>query len=392
MKEVSALHRLLLVPGELNLPAVARFLGEALDADGSIIFLVDQKANELNVGAVHPPGHGVEKQLKIPVGYGVTGLVASKGHAVTLVDDSPRNEVHRTLLGLQPDQTVSRVCVPGHGTASRIVAVISVHRRGAAAFTEDELKNAQVYADLIGLRLFAEGLLGDVEEHQEQRNRLIEQAASAQEAERRRIAGDLHDGVTQALASLAFHLSAADVGLAATGPAERRIGDAQAQIMAARRLATLAYDETRAAIRGLHSLILEDLGLVAALESLTQVVPQPDIEFRTDPGEIVADVPDHCAAVLFRIAQEAINNVVKHADAGHAVLSLRRAEDAVVLAITDDGVGFDMASARAQRSVDALGEHFGLSSIAERCALIGASLRIDSVAGRGTAVIVELPL
>ncbi|MBC7633823.1 MAG: GAF domain-containing sensor histidine kinase [Flavobacterium sp.] len=375
----------------MNLPAVSRFLTEALDADGSIVFLIDQNENELNVGAVHPAAHGLEKQLKIPVGYGVTGLVASKGHAVTLVDDSPRNKVHRALLGLRPDQTVSRMCAPAHGTASRIVGVISVHRRGSTSFTEDDLKRAQVYADLIGLRLFAEGLLGDVEEHQAQRNRLIEQASSAQEAERRRIAGDLHDGVTQARASLAFHLSAADVGLAATGPAERRIGDAQVQISAARRLATLAYDETRAAIRGLHSLILEDLGLVSALESLTQVSPQLDIEFRTDLDEI-SDVPDHCAAVLFRIAQEGINNVVKHAEAGHAVLSLRRAGDAVVLAITDDGVGFDLASARAQRSVDALGEHFGLSSVAERCALIGASLRIDSVAGRGTAVIVELPL
>lgn len=391
MKDVSTLHQLLLFPGELNLSAVARFLGEALGADGAIVFLIDQEANELKVGAVHPPAHGLEKQLMIPVGYGVTGLVASKGHGVTLVDDSPRNEVHRALLGLQPDQTVSRLCSPAHGTASRIVAVISVHRRGSTAFTEDDLNRAQVYADLIGLRLFAQGLLGDVEEHQAQRNRLIEQASSAQEAERRRIAGDLHDGVTQALVSLAFHLSAADVGLASARPAERRIGDAQEQIQAARRLATLAYDETRAAIRGLHSLILEDLGLVAALESLTQVVPQLDIEFRTDPDEIV-NVPDHCAAVLFRIAQEAINNVVKHAEAGQAVLSLRRAGDAVVLAITDDGVGFDMASARAQRSVEALGEHFGLSSIAERCALIGASLRIDSVAGRGTAVIVELPL
>ena len=163
------------------------------------------------------------------------------------------------------------------------------------------------------------------------------------------------------------------------------------QIQDARTLARLAYDETRAAISGLHSLLLEDLGLFAALESLASTVPQLDVEFRSDPIERVGVVPDHCAAVLYRIAQEAINNIAKHADAGHAVLSLRRVGDVVVLGVTDDEVGFDVGAVRAPQTTVKRGEHFGLSSIAERCALIGATLRIDSVEGRGTGVIVEVP-
>lgn len=391
MTDLSALHDLLLAPGDLQLGEVARLFTGAFEADGSVVFVVDPTGRELHVGAAEPSSGAAERALSIPVGYGVTGLVAQNGRAITLVDDSPRNSAHRQLLRLGPDQTVSRMCLPARGLASAIVAVLSVHRHRPVPFSEADLEGAQQLADLVGLRLYAQSLLGAAEEHQSERDRLIAHAISAQEAERRRIAGDLHDGVTQALASLTFHLSAAEVGLAATSEADTAAAGALVEIQSARRLAGLAYDETRAAISGLHSLTLDDLGLVAALKSLTQTVPQLDIEFRSDAADRLGDVPDHCAAVLYRIAQEAINNAVKHAEAGRAVVSIRRAGDSVVLGITDDGVGFDVASVR-ERAPDSRGDHFGLSSIAERCALIGARLRIDSVEGRGTAVIVELRL
>jgi two-component system, NarL family, sensor kinase len=389
--DLATLHDLLLVPGDLDLRAVAGLFTKTFDSDGSIVFLVDPTGHELEVGAADPPGGLDERRLRIPVGYGVSGLVALNGHAVTLVDDNPRNEAHRQLLGLEPGGMVSRMCFPAHGLSSTIVGVVSVHRRSSVPFTDADLARAERIADLVGLRLYAQGLLGAAEEHQSQRDRLIAQAVSAQEAERRRIAGDLHDGVTQALASLAFHLSAADVGLASAEVDDVAVVRAVDEIQQARQLAVRAYDETRAAIMGLHSLILDDLGLVAALESLAQTVPQLEVEFRGDTADQLGPVPDHCAAVLYRIAQEAVNNAVKHAQAQRAVVSIRRVGDALVLGITDDGVGFDVAQVREQAPTS-IGEHFGLASIAERCALIGARLRIDSVEGRGTAVIVELPL
>ena len=86
-------------------------------------------------------------------------------------------------------------------------------------------------------------------------------------------------------------------------------------------------------------------------------------------------------------------NAVKHAEAHRIVLSLRRVGDSIVLGCTDDGKGFDPAERRTARAMDADGEqHFGLSSIAERCAMIEASLRVDSLPGRGTTLLVELPL
>src|SRR5690606_22425281 len=96
-----------------------------------------------------------------------------------------------------------------------------------------------------------------------------------QEDERRRIAFDLHDGVTTVLASMAFHLNAADLAVRDLPHAQA----ARAQIAAAQQLADLAYHQTRSAISGLHSLVLDDLGLVAALESLIQgAAPEPGTE------------------------------------------------------------------------------------------------------------------
>jgi len=133
--------------------------------------------------------------------------------------------------------------------------------------------------------------------------------------------------------------------------------------------------------------VLEDLGLVAALESLARSVPQLSVDFRHPVHDDLSVVPDHVAAALYRIAQESLQNAVKHSEATEVVLSLRRAGDRVVLGVSDNGVGFDVRALPTPA-----GEGFGLASVAERCALIGAELRIESLSGRGTAVIVDCPL
>ena len=119
----------------------------------------------------------------------------------------------------------------------------------------------------------------------------------------------------------------------------------------------------------------------------------PSIELVVAPAAAVDEIPDHAAAALYRITQEALANAVKHADADRIVLSLRGVGDSIVLGCADDGKGFDATEHPTARAVDADGaQHFGLSSIAERCAMIEASLRVESSPGRGTTVLVELPI
>ncbi len=363
-------------------------IAAAFGADGVLVLAND--GTELSVADVWPANVALGALLRIPVGFGVTGLVARNAQPVLLAEDSPRNLVHRQLLGLADDQTVARLCVPAFGVSGVVAGVLAVHRSPSRPFSAADLAQATPYAAILGLHLHAGQLWSAVHRHRSERDRLIEAAISAQEAERRRIAFDLHDGVTTALASMSFHLSAADLSVAELPGSEQ----ARAEVAAARNLADLAYQQTRVAISGLHSLVLDDLGLVAALESLAQTAAGdggPVVDLVVAAGAVFDDVPDHAAAALYRIAQETLGNAVKHARADRVVLSIRRVGESVVLGCTDDGIGFDPEERRAARVADG-SQHFGLSSIAERCALIEASLRLESMPGRGTTVLVELPL
>jgi signal transduction histidine kinase len=379
-----------LSPADGTVPS-ASDLARLLEADGVLLYAIE--GQDLSIVDIWP-AHPSAGSLKLQVGFGVTGLVARTHKAVLLDVDSPRNPLHRQLLGLAPKQTVARMCLPLPGLEDDIVGVLAVHRDPARPFGQPDLDAAEPLAAVLGLRLHAEQLWRAVNRHRTERDRLIKQAISAQEAERRRIA----------LASMSFHLSAADLTLSEVeareetpdSPRFQELERARVELVNARELADMAYNQTRAAISGLHSLVLDDLGLVAAIESLVQMAGRdggPSIDIVVDPSAGIDDLPDHAAAALYRIAQEALGNAVKHAGAHRIVLSLRRVGDSIVLGCTDDGKGFDPAERRTARALDPDGtQHFGLSSIAERCAMLEASLRIDSLPGRGTTVLVELPL
>lgn len=364
---------------------------EELACTSVVIFAVD--GDDLFVAASAPRDPGVAESLRIPLGFGIAGQVGRTGRPMHIDSDSPRNPVHRRLVGLRPGASASRICVPIPGLYGEIVGVLAAYRDTDRPFTGTELARATELASPLGLRMHTEQLWRAVGRHRAERDRLIAAAISAQEDERRRIAFDLHDGVTTVLASLGFHLNAAELALREGGG----IPDAVAQIGAARQLGDLAYQQTRAAITGLHSLVLGELGLVAALESLIQgVAPEAgaEVELLSDAPEELARVPAHAASALFRIAQEALSNAVRHARAQRIVLSLRCTDDEVILACADDGTGFDPQASRTKGATGSEPDRarFGLSSIEQRAALLGAELRLESTLGRGTRVIVELPL
>ncbi len=383
-------------PARCDFGAVAHSFATDSASDGAMVQVSD--GTRLRVVGAWPGDREAEDELVIMVGQGVTGLVARNGHAMVLGSDAPRTRVYRRLLGIEHGGQVARLCLPARGLGGQILGVVSVHRGVGRPYGDEDITRLQPCADLLGMRLQVTDLLQAVDTHRGDRDRLIEQAVSAQESERRRIASDLHDGVSTALASMAFHLDAADLSLAKAevtgGPDAAPLEQARSQIAAARSLGDLAYHQTRAAITGLHSLVLDDLGLVAALETLGQTAPELAVSVTTDPDEHFSDLPDHVGAALFRIAQEVLSNAVRHAEATRVAVSLHRFGPVVVLTVADDGVGFDVRQTPGDRARRAgvEGGHYGLSSIAERCALLGAQLRIDSAPGTGTTVIVELSL
>lgn len=364
---------------DVVLAEVARRLVDELDVDGCLIYRIEP-GGEVVVTAGHPCSVGEGEPLRLARGFGVTGRVAADGIPVTLVDDNPRNARHRELLGLAEGQRVSRLCVPARAPDGSCAAVVAVHSRRRRIFRDPEVALAQQVADLVALRLRLAQLTVTSAEHRNEWNVFVAGTVTAQEAERRRIAGDLHDGVSQVIASLTFHLSAAELALA-----DRDLAYVTEQVHAARALAELAVAETRSAITGLHSPVLDDLGLAAGLESMARAVPNLDVD--VDAQDV--DLPEHVAVSLFRIAQEAIQNAVKHAGAAKAQVRLVRHRRKVVLTVTDDGDGFPTRTAADGR---ASGTGFGLAGMAERAELIGGHLDVVSVSGKGTTIEVVVPM
>jgi signal transduction histidine kinase len=206
-----------------------------------------------------------------------------------------------------------------------------------------------------------------------ERQRLLQAAIDASEAERRRIARDLHDGVVQDLAGTAFALSAA---AREAGPVERAtVADAAGSL--------------RGSLRALRSLLVEihppDLdadGLAAALDDL--VAPAAAAGMTAHVGvEGVAGAPDRAVRLVWRVAQEAVRNALRHSRGSRLDVLVERRGDRLVLVVRDDGVGIDEA-------VRPDGEHLGLRGLAGLARDEGGRLDVASEPGYGTTVTLEV--
>jgi signal transduction histidine kinase len=199
------------------------------------------------------------------------------------------------------------------------------------------------------------------------------------EGQAKRIAYALHDEAAQLLASV--HLALAEA-------ASKLPPDNALEVQATRGLLDQIEDRLRALSHELRPPILDDLGLVAALEFLADSVSKRwgfPVRVRAAIGR---DLPATVETTLYRIAQEALNNVAKHAKAKHAVVSLTRAAHHVACSIRDDGVGFDASVLTTRHGSRGL----GLVEIEERVASLGGVLRLVSDQGHGTELTVEIPV
>ncbi len=216
----------------------------------------------------------------------------------------------------------------------------------------------------------------------ERLRRLSQRLLEVQEAERRHLARELHDDIGQGLTALKLNLQAL---------ARARGGAAlQGRIAEALETASHTIERVRQLSLNLRPPQLDDLGLAAALRShldrqaaLGGLTPHLDIqEMPVKPG---AQIETAC----FRVAQEAINNIVRHAAAGNVWLRLSVAADRLALSVRDDGRGFDVGAAQRRA---AAGESLGVVSMEERAALVGGTFQIHSAPGQGTLVEASFPV
>lgn len=202
----------------------------------------------------------------------------------------------------------------------------------------------------------------------------------AQEDERRRIARELHDDLSQRLAVLALRLAALRDAL------PDGLANLQDEALRLEKYVGVLSGEVRRLSHVLHPSILDDLGLAAALQHLVEEFQASRAQPVTFTARTLPDhIPPDVAAALYRIAQEALRNIAKHADGAPVHVRLGVESGELRLAITDTGPGFDRAEVRGQGGL-------GIISMQERARLVGGSLLLDSRAGEGTTVVVRVPL
>lgn len=228
--------------------------------------------------------------------------------------------------------------------------------------------------------------LRDLQTEARARATLLEKLVSAQEDERRRIARELHDETSQSLAALALNIDTANLALAAGEPAE-----AVQHLQISKAIAARLLDDVHRLIRDLRPSLLDDLGLSAAIAWYGEQRLKPlgiAVEFQRDGTD--QRLPDAIETAIFRIAQEAIANVVKHAKASKVRIALQVRGGFVALAIEDDGRGFEVPRTDAAALMGSQG--MGLQSIQERVSALGGEMSIQSAPGKGTRLFIRIPL
>lgn len=253
------------------------------------------------------------------------------------------------------------------------------------ASEEEELK--YYYQQEPDIPQMAEGLnalVTRLEEHNRQLRALSKRAISAQEEERKRIARSLHDDSGQALTMLIINLERLEKLIT---PDQ---SDLYQRINQTRLLASQSLAELRKIIHGLRPTMLDDLGLVPAIRWYARSTLE-DVGIRVDvyASEDAGPINTEAKTTLFRIVQEAINNIVKHSAAKEATITLDENKNFYILKVQDDGHGFDVE----RSSEQAIRMHqWGLLGIRERAELVGGEVLVTSQEGLGTTIEVKVPI
>jgi signal transduction histidine kinase len=348
------------------LDLVARRLRELLDAR-IVAVMLPAGETELRFAAV--AGEGGEGFLGQTM-----GRASSKSGRVYELGRSERSDA------VLDDPEVDHVVVRGLGARtglwvplvvrSSTIGLIAVHDKLGSdpRFTDNDVRLAETFASRAAVAVdLSQRIARDA----------LRRIVDAQELERRRLARELHDETGQALSSILLGLKALD---------EKVEGDgAQGAVADVRELVVATLHDVRRLAVELRPKVLDDFGLVPALERLTEAFgAQTGIRVRFESGLGPERLPAEVETALYRIVQESLTNIVKHSHARNVSVVLIRKPGAVAAVIEDDGQGFDPASVR--------DGGFGLEGMRERVGLLDGRLQVESAEGGGATLVAEVPL
>ena len=362
---------------EDSLPELLARATVAVAGEKALILVTADDGNRCVVRASHRLQEANAEELRLSLSDGIIGRMVGERLPLMVADTSelPRanpafSNEFRSFVGapLLTDDCVLGVV---------LVGTAEPHR-----FSEEDLQFIQIVADRAASLLEYARLFQQVRAGRERAQALSQQLMEAQEVERRRLARELHDEIGQALTAVKINLQAVQraVSESHSGP----------QLEESISIVDRALQQVRNLSLDLRPSLLDDLGLVAALRwYLDRQVRRAGFEaaFSADPAGIRAET--NLETTCFRVAQEAITNIIRHAKATQVRIELRRRGAELQMTIADNGTGFEVEAAR-QRAIH--GGSLGLLGMQERVLLVRGRIDIKSKPGNGTEIHVRLPM
>ncbi len=359
------------------LNSTVRLVSRATRCDACFLYLWDSQKRKLVLRGATPGYEAAIGEVCLDLGEGVAGWAALTHKPVIIPRGATRDPRFKRVPQI-PEAFESMISVPVVSRMGRLVGALNVYSRGEREFTVDDLNLVSHTASLIAGALENTELFEALRAKERTLEELVRKTIEAQEEERRRVAGEIHDGVTQQLIGAWYQLQALEA-LIETDPQ-----GARETLQAARMRIEEALEEARAAIYNLRPSALDDLGLAPALRTLAaRVAEESGMQIQVHAEEI--RLPAHVETAIYRIVQEALTNVRKHSGARLARVRVVKVKEGVEVAVADDGRGFDPSEAEKSTS-------FGIKGMRERAEMLGGSLTLTSLPGVGTEVRILVPL
>jgi signal transduction histidine kinase len=322
-----------------------------------------------------------------PQGRGLLGAVLEADAPIRVADVGSDRRATGVPAGHPPMRRF--LGVPVHPGDRRFGNLYLSGKDGGGEFDEEDERLVATLAAFAAAAIEAALLVTTERELAATRERTLAQrellgrVIGAQEAERARVARDLHDQVGQSLTSVLLGLRLVDRSLAGDAP---ELDDVRAHSDEVRDLVAEALDQVRRLAFELRPTVLDDVGLVAALRRLAGDLGERHgvtVDLTLGGFDDEVRLPSELETVVYRVVQEALTNVVRHAQASRASVVLAVDAGGIRAEIVDDGVGFEVDEGPPSS--------LGLAGMVERAALVDGRMAIHSTRGRGTRVVLEVP-
>ncbi len=350
------------------------------EARAGAIFLLDEQTRTLvlsaQCGTSEQAAHAMRE---LHLDDSACGGVMEKGHPVVVPDLGYYGSNAGRALQAAGLRALVHIPLVSRGVALGTLCIASIHPRD---YQPTELELLMALGSQIAVGIENARLYEELERREQLRGELLEKVITAQEDERKRIARDLHDDTSQSLSALIYSLEALE--------AQCPNSPMREALVTMRQRVTQILDGIHKLIFDLRPSMLDHLGLFVALRWYAETHLQPlGMRVHLEERGTLRRLPSRMETALFRVVQEAINNIVKHAGARNVHLNFDCSNSVVAIDIVDDGIGFDLNevahSADRRRGL-------GLAGMQERVGLLGGKISFITYPGHGTHIAIRVPL